>query len=111
MAYKLIRDSTSVTRLSDGANIPPDPANVDYVAYLAWKDAGNTPAPADPAPPPSQEDQDIAAAKVYAKLVALKNMTPTQVIAWVDANVTNLAQAQDAIKTLAIAVSILARRL
>jgi len=38
-------------------------------------------------------------------------MTPAQVRAWVDANVTNLSQAQDAIKTLAIAVSILARRL
>jgi hypothetical protein len=38
-------------------------------------------------------------------------MTPAQVQTWVTANVTNLAQAQDAIATLAIAVSILARRL
>lgn len=54
---------------------------------------------------------DIAAAKSYAKLTALKRMTPAQVQAWVAANVTNLAQAQDAIATLAIAVGILARRL
>lgn len=54
---------------------------------------------------------DVIAAKAYSKLTALRNMTPAQVQAWVAANVTNLAQAQDAIATLAIAVSILARRL
>lgn len=57
------------------------------------------------------QSADISAAKNYAKLNALKNMTPAQVQAWVAANVTNLSQAQDAIATLAIAVSILARRL
>lgn len=62
-------------------------------------------------PPPTQDEIDTTAAKAYAKLNALKNMTPAQVDAWVTANVTNLAQAQDAIKTLAIGVSILARRL
>ena len=54
---------------------------------------------------------DIAAAKSYAKLQALRTMTPAQIQAWVAANVTNLAQAQDVITTLAIAVGILARRL
>ena len=54
---------------------------------------------------------DATAAKAYAKLNALKAMTPAQISAWVDANVTNLATAQDAIKTLAIAVGILTRRL
>lgn len=62
-------------------------------------------------PPPSQDEQDAAAARSYAKLTALRNMTPAQIQAWTAANVTNLAQAQDAITTLAIAVSILARRL
>jgi hypothetical protein len=62
-------------------------------------------------PPPTQDQLDAEAAKQYAKLTALKRMTPAQIQTWVDANVTNLAQAQDAIKTLAIAVSILARRL
>jgi hypothetical protein len=52
-----------------------------------------------------------AAARAYAKLAALKTMTPAQVQTWVSANVTNLAQAQDAIATLAIAVGILARQL
>jgi len=38
-------------------------------------------------------------------------MAPDEVTAWVTANVTTLAQAQDAITTLAIAVSVLGRRL
>ena len=35
MTYRLTA-STCILRLSDGAYIPPDPANVDYAAYLAW---------------------------------------------------------------------------
>ena len=54
-------------------------------------------------------DTDRDAVKTYGKLVALKNMTPTQVSTWVDANVTNLTQAQDAIKTLAIGMGYLIR--
>lgn len=49
MSYKLL-NSGSVLRLDDGAVIPPDPRNIDYAVFLTWRDAGNTPAPAD-APP------------------------------------------------------------
>jgi len=48
MIYQLTT-GTSILRLADNAWIPPDPANTDYAAYLAWLEAGNTP---DPAPTP-----------------------------------------------------------
>lgn len=62
-------------------------------------------------PAKTQDEQDAEDARTYAKLKALIGMTPAQVQTWVAANVTNLAQAQDAIATLTIAVSVLARRL
>jgi hypothetical protein len=39
-------------RLADNSFIPPDPANLDWVAYQKWLGAGNAPDPA-PTPPPS----------------------------------------------------------
>ena len=50
--YKLFNalDSNStqiVLRIIDGANIPFDPDNTDYQAYLKWLEEGNTPLPAE----------------------------------------------------------------
>ena len=49
--YKLSQPTLSglqsVIRLTDHVFIPFDPANTDYIAYLAWVAEGNQPLPAD----------------------------------------------------------------
>lgn len=110
MSYHLLPNSDLIYRVRDGASIPPEPTLPAYREYLAWVAEGNSATPL-PTPAPSQEMQDVEVARNYAKLRALRTMTPAQVDAWVEANVTSLATAKDAIKTLAIAVAILARRL
>ena len=62
--------SSGVQRLADGAWIPNDPRNGDWVAYLAWAATnGNVadPAPAPPAPPPAGLTVDKLAALLVAK--------------------------------------------
>lgn len=50
--YQLTKHD-SILRLSDGAHIPPDTANIDYSAYQQWVADGNTPTAyvAPPEPP------------------------------------------------------------
>lgn len=63
MTYQLTTGDC-ILRLADNAYIPPDPANTDYAAYLAWLEDGNTPLPA-PEPEPIPElttEQKLAAA-------------------------------------------------
>jgi hypothetical protein len=61
----------SVIRLTDTAFIPPDPANTDYAAYLAWVEEGNMPDPApvpEPAPVLTTEQKLNAAGLTVAEL-------------------------------------------
>jgi hypothetical protein len=50
--YKLMPAWMNVIQRIDESgeclSIPPDPANTDYAAYLAWLEEGNEPLPADP---------------------------------------------------------------
>lgn len=86
----------------------PDPKNVTFTGEeFEVRDGADYAAP----PPASKDEIDVVAAKSYKKLEALSKMSPAEVQTWVAANVTNLAQAQDAIATLAIAVSVLIRKL
>jgi hypothetical protein len=70
MTYQLTT-SDCILRLADNAFIPPDPANTDYAAYLAWLDEGNTPLPApepEPAPVLTTEQKLEAAGLTVAEL-------------------------------------------
>lgn len=49
--YKLT-GTNSIIRLSDGANIPNDDRNEDYLEYKRWVAAGNAPQPYVAPPPP-----------------------------------------------------------
>lgn len=98
-----------VARVLDDASVESCIATREDV--LAWVAAGNTILAEDPPPPPTQEELDTEAARQYAKLVALRAMTPAQVANWVDQNVTDFNSAKDAIKTLAVFACVAARRL
>lgn len=73
MTYQLTQGDC-ILRTTDGAFIPPDPANTDYAAYLAWLDEGNTPLPApepEPAPVLTTEQKLEAAGLTVAELKEL----------------------------------------
>ena len=63
MSYQLTATDV-ILRIADNTFIPPDPANIDYAAYLEWVAAGSTPAPAPelPTPPDPTAAEKLAAA-------------------------------------------------
>ena len=66
MNYKII--SNGVLRLDDGANIPDDPLNQDWIAYQAWLSQGNTPVAADPLPNPVAQDLQSRRWELYPSI-------------------------------------------
>lgn len=110
MSYQYVKNSDLIYRLKDGAYIPPDLKNMDYLEYLEWVKGGGVTASASIVQP-SPEELENAVVRDYPKLKALRNMAPAQIQTWVDNNVNTLADAKDLLKTLAIAVAILARRI
>ena len=71
--YK-INSAGGITRVADGASIPPDMDNTDYKEYMAWVSSGNTTLPADP-PSPQERGQAITAAiqgMLDAKAISLR---------------------------------------
>ena len=77
MTYQLTQGDT-ILRITDGASIPPDPANTDYAAYLAWVEEGNMPDPApvpEPAPVLTTEQKLEAAGLTVAELKELFGLT------------------------------------
>lgn len=124
--YKLIRNSSSVLRTADRANIPDDERNGDRQAFIRWRDGWteklpdgtevvhppHEPEPADPEPPPTQDELDAAAARADAKLAALAAATPVQIRAWANQNFPTLTAAErDRLGTAFVALAILARRI
>ena len=86
----------------------PDPKNITFVGNGFEVRTGSDYIPPRPDTP---DEVDAKAARSNGKLAALAKLTPAQVQTWVNSNVTTLADAKDVITTLAVAVSVLARRL
>lgn len=47
LIYNPLGEINVVMRVADRTTIPFDPANTDYIAYLAWLAEGNTPEAAE----------------------------------------------------------------
>ena len=86
----------------------PDPKNITFIGNgFEVRTGSDYVAPR----PDTPDEADAKVARSNGKLAALAKLTPAQVQAWVNSNVTTLADAKDVIATLAVAVSVLARRL
>lgn len=107
MSYQLTREGY-VIRLSDGAKVPITTSaeypntNPDYLAYLEWLEAGNTPSPV--ATPTAEEqrilDQNRYKSRAEAKdgllaYMAADNMSRVRSGVWTVAQLTSLMDDPD----------------
>ena len=86
-----LTSTTIILRTVDNTSIPPDPANLDYAAYLQWVAEGNTPAPyvAPPAAPLSATPYQFRAGLTAA---GIRAQVETAVAASTDQNVKDAYQ-------------------
>jgi hypothetical protein len=124
------RESTTMPGQVDEASIPEDSNNADWQEYQTWlTDPANTPRPARPSPAHvwngtawvvdndrqavvnflAQLDTDFESVKGDSSIRTFLRMTPAQVDSYIDANVTNIAQARTVLKVLAKVVSVTTR--
>ena len=81
--YQLTATDSTVIRTIDGANIPNDPANRDWVEYQAWLDDGGVPdpyVPPDPVPvvPTAEEEAARANQRLDDGVAAAVDASPPQ---------------------------------
>ena len=80
MADYQLTAGTSVIRTADGAGIPNDPANTDWIEYQAWLDAGGVPdpyVPPEPPEPPPPSPAEIALYDHEDRISALEVLMPS----------------------------------
>ncbi len=76
--YQLTATDASVIRTEDGACIPNDDANRDWVAYQTWLEEGNEPDPyVEPeTPPPAPTTEQTIAYDHENRIRALEGAPP-----------------------------------
>lgn len=84
-AYQLTQSNDIVIRNSDGANIPAEMSNRDWVAYQIWLADGNTPDPYVPPPAP---------APIINGALFLSRITDAEYTAIITASQTNVPVAR-----------------
>ena len=78
VSYKQTDNPKTIQRVDDGAFIPSDPENRDYIAFLAWQKEGGEILPADavePSEPVPSAEERIAALEIAVQAVADKTET------------------------------------
>lgn len=109
MALYRLSENAIVIRTSDGANIPNSPDNLDRIEYEAWLAAGGVPDPY--AKSQTEIDSELRWISLNADatradlLVRLRTATPAQINAYVDSNVTNLAEARTLLKKVLLVLA------
>jgi len=98
-----------VIRNADNASIPNDRGNKDRVEYEAWLAAGGVPNPyvENPAVVTARQRQATLNADATRAdlLTRLRTATPAQINSYVDANVTNIADARTMFKRILLALA------